>query len=89
MPDMNTVDPMTCELEGLSLMELDTLRQRIMGGKEFDELTEAQIERWIAVNNRCRQAGRTASKPAGNGGPKTKRVAADTNIDDLLGGMDL
>lgn len=59
------------ELEGMTFDQLDAERARLLGGRnDFDELSEIELERYIAINQRLRLSVRTASKPKANGGAR-------------------
>lgn len=74
------------DLEGLTLDELDAMRAKLLGGRnDFDELTEDELERFVAINAKMRLTARVASKPAANGGRKAKSSAPEKSLDELLG----
>lgn len=76
------------ELEGKTLLELDALRVSLLGDRtSFDELSEDDIMKYIAICARMRLAGRTASKPAANGGRKKKEKEPEKDLDELLRGI--
>lgn len=81
---MSDINPLVTSasppLEGASLNELEVMRQQLLFGKaSFDEMTEAEVERYIAICAATRLAGRQAAKPAGAGGStETKKRAART-----------
>lgn len=82
MPEIEP--PKNIDLEGLDLLALDAERARLLGDRTtFDELSEEEIERYIAINARMRLTGRTASKPAANGGTKSKR-GPERSLEDIL-----
>jgi hypothetical protein len=76
------------ELEGKTVAELDAMMQELMKGKSnFDEMSEDDTMRYIAICNRLRVTARTASKPSAAGGSSAlkKRIRDERPLSDLLG----
>jgi hypothetical protein len=89
MTDISPQEVRTDDLEGLDLTALDLLQRQLLGGRnDFDELSEDELTRFLAICNRMRLAGRPASKPAKDGGTKKKAIKAEPpSISDLLNSM--